>query len=339
MAKILAPYALCPLAERKRFVGVSPDSESGCVIVTLARNIIIRYRLSNQKQVSSWSTKAMLSAPVIYDHASKLYYGIFNSDEVSSWEEHVVSLGKLSKTKFIWLIHSIVSSDDIPAVLVYQNGVISPLKTDLANSKAPPEVKDDQLLPPEENIKEARLVSLASVHYVALYTATEAGETILHLVPVDQDRGTRSFIKLNRDGFKLTAFTILDGDSPVLITLWSDGKLFSPSLPIKDLFPGKLISMVSCLDVNHPAVILQLGQEHFVLYGAAPNSEGAYLVILGRQFGLPESRAKMKVYDNECRMWTCRNNIVMVLGGHLVVAPFRLNTVKLASLIGVIRRH
>ncbi|KAF6202492.1 hypothetical protein GE061_002888 [Apolygus lucorum] len=43
----------------------------------------------------------------------------------------------------------------------------------------------------------------------------------------------------------------------------------------------------------------------------------------------------MKVYDDECRMWTCRNNVVMVLGGHLVVAPFRLDTVKLASLIGV----
>lgn len=46
MAKISSCYQLCPLIDQRSFLGVSEDSVHGCVIVTLGKNIVIRYKVS-----------------------------------------------------------------------------------------------------------------------------------------------------------------------------------------------------------------------------------------------------------------------------------------------------
>ncbi|KAL1128948.1 hypothetical protein AAG570_013482 [Ranatra chinensis] len=102
MAKLCPSYSLCPLIEQKNFLGVSDDGLSGCLIVTLGRNIVIRYRLSDQKQVSSWSSKDKLSAPVVYDSVNKQYIGVFNGDQVAFWQESSVLLNKLKKYKVVF---------------------------------------------------------------------------------------------------------------------------------------------------------------------------------------------------------------------------------------------
>lgn len=46
MARLSSYYTLCPLIDQQSLLGVEKDSEPGCAIVTLGRNIVIRYKVS-----------------------------------------------------------------------------------------------------------------------------------------------------------------------------------------------------------------------------------------------------------------------------------------------------
>lgn len=46
MAKLHSYYTLCPLIDQQSLLGVEKDSDSGCAIITLGRNIAIRYKVS-----------------------------------------------------------------------------------------------------------------------------------------------------------------------------------------------------------------------------------------------------------------------------------------------------
>lgn len=46
MAKFHNYYVLCPLIDQKSFLGINRDKEEECVIVTLGRNVVNKYRVS-----------------------------------------------------------------------------------------------------------------------------------------------------------------------------------------------------------------------------------------------------------------------------------------------------
>jgi hypothetical protein len=45
MAKLCAHYSLCPLIDQTSLLGIAEDSTSGCVVVTLGKSIVIRYKV------------------------------------------------------------------------------------------------------------------------------------------------------------------------------------------------------------------------------------------------------------------------------------------------------
>lgn len=45
MARLNSYYTLCPLIDQQNLLGVEADSNSGCAIVTLGKNIVIRYKV------------------------------------------------------------------------------------------------------------------------------------------------------------------------------------------------------------------------------------------------------------------------------------------------------
>lgn len=47
MAKLGSYYGLCPLIDQKSLLGVAPDATPGHVIVTLGKNMAIKYKVSN----------------------------------------------------------------------------------------------------------------------------------------------------------------------------------------------------------------------------------------------------------------------------------------------------
>lgn len=48
MAKLSAYYTLCPLIDQQNLLGVEQDKESGWAIVTLGRNMVIRYKVRDR---------------------------------------------------------------------------------------------------------------------------------------------------------------------------------------------------------------------------------------------------------------------------------------------------
>lgn len=46
MAKLYSYYTLCPLNDQQSLLGVEKDVDPGCAIITLDRNIAIRYKVS-----------------------------------------------------------------------------------------------------------------------------------------------------------------------------------------------------------------------------------------------------------------------------------------------------
>lgn len=47
MAKLGTYYGLCPLIDQKSLLGISEDVIPGCVVVTLGKNMAIKYKVSN----------------------------------------------------------------------------------------------------------------------------------------------------------------------------------------------------------------------------------------------------------------------------------------------------
>lgn len=64
-------------------------------------HIIHLLQLSDQKQVNSWSSRDKLSAPVVYDVVGQQYIGVFNNNQISTWEESCVQLNNLKKVKVL----------------------------------------------------------------------------------------------------------------------------------------------------------------------------------------------------------------------------------------------
>lgn len=45
MAKLCSYYTLSPLIDQQNLLGVEKDSGSGCAVITLGKNIVIRYKV------------------------------------------------------------------------------------------------------------------------------------------------------------------------------------------------------------------------------------------------------------------------------------------------------
>lgn len=53
MAKLHSYYVLCPLIDQKSFLGVAHDKEEETIIVTLGRNVVNKYRVSDKQHLNN----------------------------------------------------------------------------------------------------------------------------------------------------------------------------------------------------------------------------------------------------------------------------------------------
>lgn len=93
------------------------------------------FQLQDQKQISSWSSNERLTSPVIYDWSEGRYAAVFNERKIRIWSEEESDLNNVKGHKFHSPLHSILTHDDLPPVLVQQNGSTISLKAAIANRK------------------------------------------------------------------------------------------------------------------------------------------------------------------------------------------------------------
>lgn len=339
MAKISSCYQLCPLIDQKSFLGVSDDAVNGFVIVTLGKNIVIRYKLSDQKEVSSWSSKDKLSAPVVYDPAGQQYVGVFNASQISLWEDNNAQLNKIKKYKFRSPIECILVNTSVATpVVVFRNGHVLPLH--LAMDKRKEQLNENPPLESSESTEDCFLITLSGNVAVALFTLKGQEKKLgLHLIPLEESPMARSYIEMERhgSGAKLMGYTVLSENACFLLTLWSDGHLYSLQLGSKDnvSFPGRLLTTLTVISPHHPVAMLPLGPTDVAIYGADPSEEGALLVIFNMQLCLVQCKQFFKLYTSHPRLWRAGNEaLLLVVGQYLCVVPYQLGKQKLAALVG-----
>lgn len=161
MAKLSSYYTLCPLIDQQSLLGVERDKEPGCAIVTLGRNIVIRYKvvglclsisisnralprfhapilfqLQDLKQISSWSSKERLTAQVIYDRSKQRYVAAFNERKIRVWSEEEADLNNVKGYRFLCPLHAILTThDDSSPILVQRNGATASLEWAIHNRR------------------------------------------------------------------------------------------------------------------------------------------------------------------------------------------------------------
>ncbi|XP_060519983.1 nucleolar protein 11 [Cylas formicarius] len=332
MAKLLSYYRLCPLIDTKSLLGISEGKEKGTVIVTLGKNIGIKYRFSDQKQLNSWRTRDKFSSPVIYDKNQDKYVAVFNETFVKIWNDEDEALDKLKKYKFNKRIYSIFSHNGTTYV-VFENGSVYPLDDILKDRKCF-EAED---IFEKQTIHDVLHFSANDRLFFGLLVNSEKS-FILYWTEYNNSKNKFCKIDLNRDQFTLKGYSFhWDRDVIQFLTVWDDGRVYSKELKQFQKEPsnfGDLFCVVDWISAEKNVKLAHLNENYIVVYGADLNEEGAILFIYNTHFKVTQCKQVHKLFTNDAKIWQIDSNLLMPVGQNLVVVPFRLESEELAALVG-----
>ncbi|XP_018569586.1 nucleolar protein 11 [Anoplophora glabripennis] len=332
MAKLGSYYGLCPLIESKTLLGISEDSEKENVIVTLGKNIAGKYRLSDQKQVCCWKTKEKFSSPVLYDKKSSKYVAAFNQSYIKLWSYEDENLDKLKKYKFNQQIYTIFSNNEDTFVL-FENGNLYTLAEALESRKT---LNFEGVISNIEKIDDVLYAKVNDQFYVGLIVRSE-DELYLYWTKYNSAKCVFIKKKLYRDtlySLKGCVIHVMENTAH-LLTLWSDGRIFSYILEESDMpFPGELFTVIQHISTKYTVCISALDENYMAMFGANSNEEGAILIIYNTQFKVTQSKQSFKLFTNGAKLWNYENNLLLPVGQNLAVIPYYLETEQLAALIG-----
>ncbi|KAB0792660.1 hypothetical protein PPYR_14619 [Photinus pyralis] len=339
MAKLGSYYGLCPLIDQKNLLGVSQDSEAGHVIVTLGKNIAIKYRISDQKQIHSWRTKDKFSSPVVYDKCTNQYVAVFNQVFIRTWQGEEEYVDKLKKFKFNKPIHTLISCNQ-KCFLVFKNGTVTPLSDGLENRKESVNEGTSSLHTPSLDVLTAHF---NEKHYVAVLSGP-SHKMHVTVNTFSEDQVSCSTLEVNRKKGLTVKGQILcqidNCDNIVLLILWSDGRFYSYSLDQdtsnvnETKVTGNLFSQFEFLSCKDNITMAYINQHHIGMYGADANEEGAALILYNTQFKVSQSKQLLKLFTSGAKLWKIENNLLFCSGQSLGVIPFYLDKEQLSSLVG-----
>ncbi|XP_020278493.1 nucleolar protein 11-like isoform X2 [Pseudomyrmex gracilis] len=338
MASLSSYYTLCPLIEQQSLLGVEKDKEQGCAIVTLGRNIVIRYKLQDQKQNSSWSSKERLTTQVIYDRSKQRYVAAFNEKKIRVWSENETDLSNVKGYKFQSPLYAILPQDDASPVVVQQNGATASLEWAIANRKT---WTSNGIIKAKEKLSECKLIHLNG--QTSLFCLTKIEEVYNCLVVRLEDdtclemMETVRRIELKRRSEDLVGHVVVHNkNNAYLLTLWSHGRLYSHFLTGASSYSesSRLISVITNINTKYPVVMTHLDETTIAVYGADVADEGAVLMIYNVQFKLVQAAQKLKLYTNDAKIWKVEDKLLLAANRHLAVAPFHLAPQRIAAMVG-----
>ncbi|GJQ68480.1 hypothetical protein Trydic_g17057 [Trypoxylus dichotomus] len=283
MAKLNPYYGLCPLVDHKNFIGVSKDIEHGHVLVTQGKNIAIKYKLSNQKQIQSWRTKDKFTSPVIFDKKEDKYIAVFNGTTLRLWSQNdTENLDKIKKFKFAKPIYTLINIIDT-TYLIFENGNIFTLRDALDQRKDL--VLKDIININNEKIIDIRYILVEDNIYIALIVETKSTTNCL-LVSFPNNFPQTSYhtIELKRVNLNLAgyAFCLMYDKYLCFLTLWSDGRLYSylvagpRNQEMQDNYTeefGVVFANIESISCEQNVAMTPLGSDHVAIYGAECNQE------------------------------------------------------------------
>lgn len=338
MAKLHSYYTLCPLIDQQNLLGVERDSESGCAIVTLGRNIVIRYKVQDLKQLSSWTSKDRLTTQVIYDETTCQYAAVFNEKKIRLWTADETDLNSIKGYKFQSPLHTILTLEDCPPILVRKDGATASLEKAIENRKS---WSKEGILKVNEKILDCYLIRVSGQINLCILTSIEGTYNCV-IVKLNNETysGEADCVKrleLKRKSEELVGHTVLQAKNKAcLLTLWSHGRLYShPLMEINsESTLSTLIGIINNINTKHPVVMTSLNEGTVAIYGADVSEEGAVLMMYNVQFKLIQDAQKLKLYTRDAKLWKIEDKLLLAANRHLAIAPYHLAPQKIATLLG-----
>ncbi|XP_053676232.1 uncharacterized protein LOC128726444 [Anopheles nili] len=358
MAKLLAYYNLCPLNNIDDFLGLSRDVDPGCVINTLGRNIILVVKLSNQRQIRSWTVLDRLSSKVVYDFKSECYAAVFGGRYLRCWKRDHGDLNTVKKIKLYRTVLDLFTMDSGQTLLLYTDGSCESLESALETRTQSKRVATNaaestpNVNPKTHTIRDVRALLLDSGTPLLTYFvrneengSMEFNYALLNQTSLKILKGFEK-VKLERIGedIKMAASCLVDGnDGPSLMSIWSDSRIFNLQLslgqsPKRDEGVGNFIEMVQNFNINQPISMICIGKDYVAVYANNKNQDGATLVLFNVQFKVVQAKQFFKVYFKSSRFWVVENNILLAFGQMLAVVPFKISKEQLSDMIGSQRK-
>uniref|UniRef100_A0A7G3ASX5 Putative nucleolar protein 11 n=1 Tax=Lutzomyia longipalpis TaxID=7200 RepID=A0A7G3ASX5_LUTLO len=338
MAKLLAFYTLCPVNDSREFLGVTADAEDGSVINTLGRNIVIVTKLSDQKQIRSWTVLDKLSNRVVYDGSSGKYVGVFGKKILKCWTASETNLKKVKKIKLQKNVSDLVTfGEKRETLVVFEDGSCAALSALIDGLSLPAEGP----LNANMAIESPKIFPTPTGELLFVFftrdLATDSVELRFSFLEDDSRtlHGNFGRIKLNRGipGVKLVGYEVTEG--PMLVTIWSDRRIFRRKVKFdEDDTPGQFTFMLNAVSVEHPLSIVSVSKDYLAIYGANVGQEGASLILYNFYFNVIQAKQFFKVYFGNSRLSVVGNNILLAAGQVLAVVPFRIPQAYLADMVG-----
>ncbi|XP_011689283.1 PREDICTED: nucleolar protein 11 [Wasmannia auropunctata] len=340
MAKLSSYYTLCPLIDQQSLLGVEKDKEPGCAVVTLGRNIVIRYKLQDLKQIRSWSSKERLTTQVIYDRFKQRYAAAFNERKIRVWSEEETDLNNVKGYKFSSPLYAILPYGDLSPILVQQNGATASLDWAIDNRKT---WISKGVIKAKEKLLDCQLIHLNGK--TSLFCLTRIEEVYNYVVVGLEDdtclekADTIRRIELKRKSEDLTGHVVIHHKNDAyLLTLWSHGRLYSHLLTAgvsSDMeSSNRLVNVITNINTKYPVVMTHLNETTVAIYGADVADEGAILMIYNVQFKSAQAVQKLKLYTNDAKLWKVEDKLLLAANRHLAVAPYHLAPQRIAAILG-----
>uniref|UniRef100_A0A8D8CQY3 Nucleolar protein 11-like n=2 Tax=Culex pipiens TaxID=7175 RepID=A0A8D8CQY3_CULPI len=358
MAKMLAYYSLCPINDVAEFLGLSRDVNAGCAINTLGRNIVQVVKLSNQKLQHSWTSLERLSSKVVYDFRSQRYVGVFGGRYVRCWPADQADINKVKKVKFYRTIAQLYAVATGQVLVLYDDGSCESLESAV-------DTRNEDRKAPEQIERGVPVVDVARESIVDVCTVVlDSGRLVLGYFVRDGESGTMTLnycllaeeslkplgfrkVKLERAEQKvhLVGQSLVEGGGSVsLITIWSDKRIFTKTLPFDsdgssgdDRSIGNFISILNMINTSQPLSMVGISRDYIAIYANNLNQDGGSLLLYNVQFKVVQAKQFFKVFFGNSRFWLVENHLLLAFGQTLAVVPYKISKEQLSDMVGTQR--
>ncbi|XP_045767024.1 nucleolar protein 11 [Maniola jurtina] len=337
MAKLHSYYVLCPLIDQNSFLGVTQDQDDENVIVTLGRNVVNKYRLSDQKQIGGWTSKDHLTCAVIFDKHQGAYVGVFNKNTIKIWKDDSCKLDKSKKFKFSVNIMKIIPRNHQPPLIIFESGNCASLPYALDNRKT----YDSKLLVKDsETIVDTGYYNIDKTDYICYLIKSNKSSYDIMTCPIREELGDMEKSKLNRikvtraEGNKAHIVgELIDSDNNFTIYfIWSDAKITEYNLLKKS---WKTIGNVPWISTAASISMAWMGEHHLILFGSNTEQDGAILVAYNSVLGVGSYKYPMKMYSENAKLYCFNGRIILEASNHIGMLPYMVEVNRnLSSLLG-----
>ncbi|CAK1544827.1 unnamed protein product [Leptosia nina] len=335
MAKFHSYYVLCPLIDQNSFLGVNVDRENENVLVTLGRNVVNKYRLSDQKQIGGWTSKDHITSAVIYDTEQESYIGVFNKNTIKAWKDEGENLDKLKKYKFTANILKVIPRHNQTSLIIFENGNCASLPYGIENRKT---YESKLFIKESETIIEVGSYNSDKQEYICFILKSKSTKRERYEIltcAVRDELGDLEKANVIREKVSRTDNVFVVGQlvkNDLVFFLWNDSKLSVYNLITKS---WKKMVTVPWISTSSCVSLAWMGENHLILFGSNTDEDGAILVAFNVILGVGSCKYPMKMYTKDAKLYCFNKRIILQGSNHIAMVPYVVETDRnLSSLLG-----